>query len=148
MDGWLDGGGEKDDNRKLLSLSLHHLVSNTRQFDMYKHLLWLNPCLIPPLTLSLPFSLSLSLLFPVVCLLHLLLLLSLTPSRLIYVIPRIFSTLRTIHPLPISSLPTFFPRHVCDLRWSPPLIPLLLTSSAHGPVFSAAVQIQARTGHN
>lgn len=60
--------------------------------------------------------------------------LSLTCSCLIYVIPCISSTSCPIHPLPVSLVPTFFSLHV-DLWWSPPLIPLLLISSAHGPVF-------------
>ena len=107
-----------------------------------------------PLTLSLLLSLSLplalssclphSFAYPFFCFSS-----SVSLSRFfrIYVIPCIFSTLRTIHPHPISPLPTLFSRnfripdgplpsfHCC-------LFPL------HTALFSAAVQIQARTGHN
>ena len=90
-----------------------------------------------------------TLLLSVYCLFFLLLM-ALSPPRVFLLdlcMSCSFSPMCTFHPPPISYEQTFFSLHVCYLWWSPPLIPLLLISSAHGPIFCCC-QIQARTGHN
>lgn len=50
-----------------------------------------------------------------------------------------------IHLHPTPPLLTFFHFHVCNLGLPPPAIPLLLISSAKGPVCTAVQKNQART---
>ncbi len=96
------------------------------------------------LPLTLYFLTLLTLLFSLVSFTHLAPLSVCLSSRisllscLIYIIPCIF--FNSVHFSSTSNLPGanllfFFSLHVCDLWWSPPLIALLLISSAHGPVF-------------
>lgn len=116
---------------------IHHLVSYTCLSGMYKQL---------------PSSSWVLLTFTLYLLLHTFSLSSCLSPSFIYPLFGLFfilclSLLDLCHPNILFDLvhyssssnfppvPAFFSRHVCDPRWSPPLVPLLLISSAHGPVF-------------